>query len=282
MRWFPWTASYRLIFYRGQNMTKFNNREARKILVSFIGSEVLTIRGILILLTIVLTFSWFPDGLGALLAIAFDKDETFKYSVLIQTIVPLLILSGVSLYLRHNKHNFIMPIDIHVDDAKEAKVLILFLSSNRAVQDALKVSSIEELGINNFRMPITAINYHKNKLKKVVVVCSKDSESNFDDFVVCVKNILKDFDTSKILKHTSIINFEDAEQVYKLLENQYSKLKEEKIREKEIIIDVTGGQKIISIASCIFALPNDREIQYVSTTDYKVKSYDIRYDGENG
>ncbi|MGE3613325.1 MAG: hypothetical protein AB7G20_07630 [Sulfurimonas sp.] len=259
-------------------MTKFNNREARKILVSFIGSEVLTIRGILTLVAIVLTFSWFPDGLGALVKSIFSEETQMYF----QIGIPALILVGVYFYLYFNKDNLITPMDMHVDDAKEAKVLILFLSSNRAVQDALKVSSIEELGINNFRMPITAINYHKNKLKKVVVVCSKDSESNFDDFIACVKNILKDFDTSKILKHTSIINFEDAEQVYKLLENQYSKLKEEKIREKEIIIDVTGGQKIISIASCIFALPNDREIQYVSTTDYKVKSYDIRYDRENG
>ncbi len=43
-----------------------------------------------------------------------------------------------------------------------------------------------------------------------------------------------------------------------------------------MIIDVTGGQKPTSIAGALMTLYYDREFQYVSTQNYKVKSYDVR------
>ena len=50
-----------------------------------------------------------------------------------------------------------------------------------------------------------------------------------------------------------------------------------KAKGKEIIIDITGGQKLVSIVGALQTLIKDREFQYVSTSDYNVKSFDIRY-----
>ena len=48
-------------------------------------------------------------------------------------------------------------------------------------------------------------------------------------------------------------------------------------KEDDIVFDVTGGQKVIAIAGAMFAIPNDRHLQYVSTNDYSVKHYDLTY-----
>ena len=74
-----------------------------------------------------------------------------------------------------------------------------------------------------------------------------------------------------------IKNFEDAKSVYKFLESVYRQLKQEGFMEDDIVFDVTGGQKAISIAGAMFAIPHDRHLQYVSTSDYTVKHYDLTY-----
>lgn len=61
------------------------------------------------------------------------------------------------------------------------------------------------------------------------------------------------------------------------LESVYDQLKQEGFTEDDIVFDVTGGQKAVSIAGAMFAIPNDRHSQYVSTSDYTVKHYDLTY-----
>jgi hypothetical protein len=44
------------------------------------------------------------------------------------------------------------------------------------------------------------------------------------------------------------------------------------------MIDITGGQKPPSVAGSAVALEKEgRRIQYVSTRDFKIRSYDITY-----
>ena len=53
--------------------------------------------------------------------------------------------------------------------------------------------------------------------------------------------------------------------------------KKDGFKEDDIVFDVTGGQKVIAIAGAMFAIPNDRHLQYVSTNDYSVRHYDLIY-----
>ena len=80
-----------------------------------------------------------------------------------------------------------------------------------------------------------------------------------------------------IVNEQYINDFEDAKSVYEFLENIYNELKKEDFKENDIVFDVTGGQKAVSIAGAMFAIPNDRHLQYVSTSDYTVKHYDLTY-----
>lgn len=50
------------------------------------------------------------------------------------------------------------------------------------------------------------------------------------------------------------------------------------IKEDEILIDITGGQKVTTISGAIVALGAGRCFQYISTTDYSIKTYDIDYE----
>ena len=47
-----------------------------------------------------------------------------------------------------------------------------------------------------------------------------------------------------------------------------------------MIVDITGGQKVTTVAGAVISIIEGRRFQYVSTHDYKVRTYDIAY--ENG
>lgn len=72
------------------------------------------------------------------------------------------------------------------------------------------------------------------------------------------------------------IDFENLELVTWILHDLYRNIKKKHdCREADILCDITGGQKINSMAGAIFAvLVPKRRFQYVSTTDYQVYSYD--------
>ena len=52
------------------------------------------------------------------------------------------------------------------------------------------------------------------------------------------------------------MNYEDADMLYDNLEEQFEYLKKEhNFKDKDIVIDVTGGTKVVVIAGILFGLP---------------------------
>lgn len=253
-------------------MNSFQKQQTNRILASFFGTEAISLKGVGVLIVVIFILTWLPDGMSGIL-----EDYTAWLGWL-QFCSALLMLFVTYLYLKNNIR--MLPVTIDIKGSKKAKVLIIFLSSNKEADEAAACRSIESLERNNYRMPLVAIDHHRSRLKKIIVACSKDSCHQFDRFKECVSNVLPDFDAS-IIEVKNLDSFEDAKGIYDFLDDTFRELAGQKFREKEIVIDVTGGQKIVSIAACIYALPNDREIEYVSTTDYGVKTYDIKYDRES-
>ena len=144
------------------------------------------------------------------------------------------------------------------------------------MDDLMKFKNVAEFKDSNYMIPLTAIDYHKQGLKRIITACSEESHGDREKFLKSVQNLfgkeLADMANIRYIK-----NFEDAKSVYKFLESVYDQLKQEGFTEDDIVFDVTGGQKAISIAGAIFAIPNDRHLQYVSTSDYTVKHYDLTY-----
>lgn len=73
-------------------------------------------------------------------------------------------------------------------------------------------------------MPLTAIDYHKNRLTKLVIACSDQSFNDKDKFSKCVQNIFGN-KIAKITEIKSAGDFEKAKNVYDFLENTYEELK---------------------------------------------------------
>lgn len=46
---------------------------------------------------------------------------------------------------------------------------------------------------------------------------------------------------------------------------------------RDILIDITSGKKVSTVAGAAVALAEDRQFQYVDTTDFRVRTYDITY-----
>ena len=259
-------------------MTHYEKRNFQKIIVSLLGSSLLGYRAFFIIAGVLLFFAWLPDGMSSLLDKIFGG-EILKWSAKDGT-MAVQILGSIAIFcaIKHIIPKSVPNVDIDINDRpKKAKALVLFLSYNWEANNSLKLMKIEEFGEkNNYRMPLTAIDYHKDKLEKIIIVCSEKSHSDRDKFLKCVQNLFSK-ELADMANVRYIKNFEDAKSVYKFLESAYSQLGQEGFTEDDIVFDVTGGQKAISIAGAMFAIPNDRHLQYVSTSDYTVKHYDLTY-----
>lgn len=73
--------------------------------------------------------------------------------------------------------------------------------------------------------------------------------------------------------------FEDLDTIMRLLFRLYGKLKKDGYAEEDILVDITGGKALSSIAGAAFAvLVRGRRFQYIDTNTYAVKSYDVHHD----
>jgi len=80
----------------------------------------------------------------------------------------------------------------------------------------------------------------------------------------------------QVIEHNKGIDFENLKENLDAIEEAYNYLKnDEKINEKDIIIDATGGQKIQSSAAAFSSLAYDRIFIYVSTNTYEIKAFDV-------
>lgn len=161
------------------------------------------------------------------------------------------------------------------------KALIIFLSylSNQNHINAVRgIKNINDLRNppNDkipWRMPIEIIDKYKDTLKYVYVFGSENG--SYDQITLFQGLVNTLFPNINVIRHDQPLDFEDLEKNLKGIEDAYKKLKEEKIDEKDIIIDLTEGQKIQSAAVGFSSLAYDRIFVYVSTNTYDIIAFDI-------
>jgi hypothetical protein len=73
------------------------------------------------------------------------------------------------------------------------------------------------------------------------------------------------------------VDFESALAMVNALTDAYDALTRLDFPDKDILVDVTGGQKVPTVAGAVVALAEGRRFQYVSTHDYLVRTYDVTY-----
>ena len=261
---------------------------------------------IILIVFFLLSLGWFTNATYALIIDWFTDStnwlKNWKINMGLASVFPMLLFIFI-IYARFASSH--LTVKVH-QNKKPCKVkgLILFLSPckdkekfiDMILQEEYKHNllnldedSKKELFFqNSWRMPFEAIAYHLSTLEYIVIIPSTKTYCLISDFKTVLRHLLpeqynqlavksngkfdkKDFPTG--------VDFEDMEASVEVIHEAYQFLLNQKIRNTEILIDITGGQKTTTIAGAAIALDAGRQFQYVSTQDYKVRTYDVTYLG---
>jgi len=228
-----------------------------------------------------------------------DKYLPAWAGLILGVLLFLFILALVYFGIRHIASAMKIRV-LQDDNPPTCKVLILFLSpvgGDRTTAENITrgaiPATIENPGDRqsfkaSWRMPLEAIAHHMTRLEKVIVVPSADSPGKTDGtyrdldlFVGTVKKMCGDNGPELLspkdlgLNSEHGVDFETAEALVSVLESIYARLREKGYPDYEILIDITGGQKVPTVAGATVALDVGRRIQYVSLRDYHVRVYDF-------
>ena len=170
-----------------------------------------------------------------------------------------------------------LPVKI-VDDFKflDGKTLKVDLSgrSRNVEKDIAELNKIRW----NWQQILRGLSPHRSSLEHVYLVGSKGDNGSFKDLDKATNFIGKYFKNIRIAKHDRAIDFENFDVLVKALERAILLLKKHDFTEKDIVIDVTGGQKTTSIAGAMITINSVVTFQYVQTsTPFKAWGYDVHY-----
>ena len=217
--------------------------------------------------------------------------------ILFIILLPLILL--LAWLYAHRAARHVQPHIREIEDPRRVKALIMFLSPNGEKDKALvkdllaQGGDISDLALrkqfqSSWRMPVEAIAYHLERLEQVIVVASQRTEPEVDTFKALIAGLTRCHATEKkMLKVLSLpeldaelpsqVDFESVKEQNDVLNGVLDILTEfHKLPRHEIMIDITGGQKVCGVAGAMVALSKDWRVEYLSTMQpEKVKEYDI-------
>lgn len=248
--------------------------------------------------------SWFADGLegsklfsGVLGGVQCDASCGISFWTVEGALFILSILCAMVLYRRRRSFLPVRIQRIVQPGSVEARpTLILTISRNnwRWTPDELScdkggslnlsndlagvLTSMAELGAGekfSWEQILRAIDVHKTELQHVILIGSKGPQGTSVRFAECKAMInhyfphLKDSDFE--LREADFESLEELLGIYRTL------ISAEKVRNRNIMIDVTGGTKVVSIAAAMVSLEHPEiEFQYVETEGAKrVRSFNV-------
>lgn len=191
---------------------------------------------------------------------------------------------------------------VQTDSPPPCQVLILFLSPPGKDEQWLQQPLKDEMDdISNgstrkrfegsWRMPVEAVAYHLTRLERIVVLPSSDSPDKMDGtfryfslFAETMKQLTQTKKSIQIIGLHEIdsrwdkgVDYEVAQALVDALHQTSRWLHDQGVKDQDILVDITGGQKVPTVAGAAVALGKGRWFQYISTRDYKVRAYDITY-----
>jgi hypothetical protein len=225
---------------------------------------------------IVLSFAlaWLPDGISEW----WDGHNTKGIIMLIISIVILIGIYILFIYLMR-KYDKEEVAEISLTKARPKNALILFLSDHPKIKEIKIPQTLSQTGLaknqwdqnlGNWQIPLTAIHFHASRLERCVVLTSPESDKQIETFKKIVRNLFGD---GVIIETRKIETIDDPRMIIDGYRQAFRRLKNiEKFPENEIVIDVTSGTKLVTIAGSFYALAKDRLIEYVDG-DYTVKMF---------
>lgn len=156
---------------------------------------------------------------------------------------------------------------------------------------------LKEHGLPNWpwEMPLRAIKKHLDKLETVILICSWESLIQVHFFLDLCRHypvlanrrfmllLLKGeearlFDTASQFSLTNFpaLDFENFAELFQSFSDLFQQVADLGYHEKDVMIDLTGGQKPNSVVAALFTFNRKIKAQYIQTNHpWKVISYDI-------
>ena len=216
------------------------------------------------------------------------------------------VFSLVSIYILQRAEEAAARVNLNIvqiENPPPRRALILFLSPpGKEGEEWLKEPKDEIFGEireeearkkvrGSWRMPIEAIAYHLDQLDRVVILPSSDAPGRedgtfreLDRFRETVRWLVGPAKSFPLVSSRELglpedkgVDFENARDLVDALNRAFFWLYEQGLEDHEILVDITGGQKIPTVAGAAVALGERRQFQYLSTRVYKVRAYDITY-----
>lgn len=137
-------------------------------------------------------------------------------------------------------------------------------------------------------------------LKSITVMCSPESIEQLPQFGEIVKNYIQHTEiTFKVLakkksahywgtwnnsstnQQITGYDFEDFDELTSALHWYVKQRLINKVKEKEMVIDFTGGMKVTSVVAATLTFNSNIKAQYISTKTSQIKGYDVIYGTSN-
>lgn len=263
----------------------------RNIISSIFGTKNPTLKAILFAMGVFIFAGWFPELLSSLFGLIFKNNE---FTIISIKIAFLIFIISYFIYEIKKSNLFLSPLKVFVnEEPAPVKVLLIFLSKLND-KDLNTVKNLCEKDISNFQdeykanklytcswhMPITAITHHLSSLEKVYVVASEQTIKSYKIFETLINKYFNKNDNFVALwpEESQGQDFSNIEQIFDIISNFYIKMNN--YNESDVLVDITGGLVITSVAASLAALATGRPVQYVSTMDMKVRTYELVYSQE--
>ncbi len=226
---------------------------------------------ILLLVVFAISLGWFGDTTLILLQATLNDKIVFpSFSSLMIGILPFPLLLAIAYKHWKNAQCQTMKLRATEEVVQAHEGVILFLSN---IQPEL-FKKATKLDMSIFDEPYfpwmqnsRGLEPHRQTLQHVWVICSSQSEIQFSAF----KSLLSQRFPNVTFEKVGSVAFDDVEAISHEIENIFDTAQD--IDEVEIIIDITSGTKISSIAGMMASIISDnREIQYVKS-EHEVKRY---------
>lgn len=236
---------------------------------------------LLVAILAVLAVGWFGDAVNRLL---FDDGPAWWGAL---PLLALMLLAALPM----RRLPSIVPV-IEERLSRPARALVLFLSFTRlnlrSQQGTILDDDIPD--DDPWQMPLIAIRRHfqAGTLEWIVVITSEDSGDVSNPRNLGTWRLLEDFrrvvsdvvgvPAERILTapgYAHGVNFEGAADLWRVLGASLDLLRGKGMKDSEIVIDITGGQKLPAAMGGVAGLGEGLRLEYVSTRDKRVLEYDV-------
>jgi len=153
--------------------------------------------------------------------------------------------------------------------------------SGDLISDIKNLEDAKSRGLKwNWQQLLRALVPHKDKITHIYLLGSPDPNGSYK-WLDSASEIIKCYVNVEVIKYDKPVDFEDFDSLLESINLCINKLKEKKIKDKDIIIDITGGMKTASVAGAIATLNTRVTFQYVATNpdpktgEYMVWAYDV-------